>query len=257
MNNSLNNKMLKEKYDQIFNDGAYENYFTFNSYSIFEEIVAATNWENKDVLDIGCGEGELSAMISFAGAKRVHAIDYSNKAIELSKNRINLESVFFECMEGKDVTEKYDIIVMAGVLEHIDDPFDMLKNLMKNNLNKGGMLVTASPSFVNPRGYVWMTLQILLNVPMSLSDIHFFLPDDFKEFGEKNGYNIENSTISHDWGGGRKTILDFKKRLVNALSDANLDNTKVPEFLNWMEKSIPYFEHTEESGAIMVTKIKK
>ena len=96
MNNNLNNKMLKEKYDQIFNDGAYENYFTFNSYSIFEEIVAATNWENKDVLDIGCGEGELSAMISFAGAKRVHAIDYSKKAIELSKNRINLESVFFE-----------------------------------------------------------------------------------------------------------------------------------------------------------------
>jgi len=39
------------------------------------------------------------------------------------------------------------------------------------------------------------------------------------------------------------------------LSDANLDNTKVPEFLCWMEKSIAYFEHTEESGAIMITKI--
>ena len=92
---------------------------------------------------------------------------------------------------------------------------------------------------------------------MSLSDMHFFLPDDFKEFGKKNNYAIENSTIAHDWGGGGKIILDFKKRLVNALSDADLDNKKVPDFLNWMEKALPYFSHTEESGAIMVTKIFK
>ena len=147
------------------------------------------DWTGKNVLDIGCGEGDLATMISFAGAERVHAIDYSDKAIDISKKRINLDNVFFECMDGNDVTDKYDVIVMAGVLEHIDQPFDMLNSLMKNNLNKGGVLITASPSFLNPRGYVWMTLQTLLGVPMSLSDIHFFLPDDFEEFGKANNYN--------------------------------------------------------------------
>ena len=47
-----------------------------------------------------------------------------------------------------------------------------------NNLKKEGMIISASPSFMNPRGYVWMTLQLLLNVPMSLSDVHFFSPTD-------------------------------------------------------------------------------
>jgi hypothetical protein len=71
----------------------------------------------------------------------------------------------------------------------------------------------------------------------------------------QRSHNIKNSTIAHDWGGGQRTILDYRKRLVNALSDAKLDNSKVTEFLIWLEKAIPYFEHTEESGAIMVTKI--
>jgi 2-polyprenyl-3-methyl-5-hydroxy-6-metoxy-1,4-benzoquinol methylase len=252
----LANKDLKKKYNDIYNNNAYKNYFTFNPYDILKAIVdSVDDWTEKNVLDIGCGEGDLAAMISFAGAKHIHAIDYSDKAIDISKNRINLDNIDFQCMNGNEVTRKYDVIVMAGVLEHIDQPFDMLSSLMRDNLNKGGVIITASPSFMNPRGYVWMALQILLNVPMSLSDIHFFLPDDFKEFGEKNNYNIKNSTIAHNWGGGERTILDFKKRLVNALSDADLDNKKVPEFLNWMEKAIPYFEHTEESGAIMVTKI--
>ena len=102
-----------------------------------------------------------------------------------------------------------------------------------------------------------MALQMLLDVPMSLSNLHFFLPNDFDQFGEEHNYKVQNNTISHDWGGGEKTILDFRKRLVNALSDADLDNTKVTEFLSWMENAIPYFEHTEKSGAIMVTKIIK
>ena len=34
-------------------------------------------------------------------------------------------------------------------------------------LKKDGILLTSSPSFLNPRGYVWMTLQLLFDVPMS------------------------------------------------------------------------------------------
>jgi 2-polyprenyl-3-methyl-5-hydroxy-6-metoxy-1,4-benzoquinol methylase len=117
----LTNEILRTKYSEIYRDGAYENYFTFNSYDILKEIVDSTDdWTGKNVLDIGCGEGDLATMISFAGAERVHAIDYSDKAIDISKKRINLDNVFFECMDGNDVTDKYDVIVMAGVLEHID-----------------------------------------------------------------------------------------------------------------------------------------
>ena len=91
MNKKPSNESLKDKYDQIYDNGAYKNYFTFNSYTIFEAILAATNWEDKDVLDVGCGEGDLSAMMSFAGAKRVDGIDYSKEAVSLANKKLILK----------------------------------------------------------------------------------------------------------------------------------------------------------------------
>ena len=101
-----------------------------------------------------------------------------------------------------------------------------------------------------------MTLQMLLDVPMSLSDLHFFTPDDFIKFAKKNDAEIEIDTFDQDWGGGERTILDFKKRLVNALRDAKLDNTRVDTFLSWLETALPYFNHTKYSGALMIISLR-
>ncbi len=106
-------------------------------------------------------------------------------------------------------------------------------------------------------GYVWMTLQILLDVPMSLSDVHFFMPSDFNNYASKRNVKVSMTSIDQDWGGGKRTILDFKKRLVNALKDKELNNENVPEFLEWFEKAIEYFNHDDDSGAIMITSIYK
>ena len=133
----------------------------------------------------------------------------------------------------------------------------IIMKLNNENLKQGGAIVTASPSFLNPRGYIWMTLQTLLDVPMSLSDIHFFMPSDFDKFATVRNLKINMTSIDHDWGGGDRTILDFKKRLVNALKDKGFNNKNVPEFLEWFKESIGYFNHDDNSGAITVTSIYK
>jgi trans-aconitate methyltransferase len=209
------------------------------------------------VLDVGCGEGDLSAMLSFAGAKKVDGIDYSENAVVCAKSKINIENVNFIIEDAHTVKGKYDVIVMAGVLEHIDHPFDLIDKMINENLNDGGVIITASPSFLNPRGYVWMTLQILLDVPMSLSDVHFFTPSDFNNYAADKHLKVSMTSIDHDWAGGNRTILDFKKRLVNALKDKELNNENVPQFLEWFDEAIKYFNHDDDSGAIMITSIFK
>ena len=52
-------------------------------------------------------------------------------------------------------------------------------------------------------------------------------------------------------------IRDFKKRLVNALSDADMDNSKVESLLEWMYKANQYFQTSDATGAIVVYKITK
>ena len=62
---------------------------------------------------------------------------------------------------------------MSGVLEHIDAPFNLLKKMIKSNLNKNGIIVFLSPSFID-QGLCLDDFTNSFKVPMSLTDIHFF-----------------------------------------------------------------------------------
>jgi len=254
----MKNKDLSGKYDKIYKKGAYSTFFTFNFFPGEKLIIEMLpNWNGLDVIDIGCGEGRLAAMLNFAAARHVDAIDYSEEAIKIAKESINLENVDFKCSDFKIIKKKYDVITMNGVLEHFDHPFEDLKYMVDNMLNDNGCVITTSPSFLNPRGYVWMTLQLLLNVPMSLSDLHFLCPFDFQEFCENNGYKLEFKSTDQDWGGGYRTIIDFKNRLPNALRDANLSTENVENFLFWLEKAVGYYETNDYTGATVAYKISK
>ena len=252
----MKNIDLAAKYDKIYNAGAYENYFTFNQHAAERLIMdAIPNWTGLKVLDIGCGEGNLVAMMSFAGANSVDGVDYSVEAINLAKSRIRINNVNFVCADYKDMNEKYDVVVMNGVLEHFDDPWIELDYIRSNLLSENGYVVTTSPSFLNPRGYVWMTLQLLFDVPMSLSDLHFFCPFDFIEYCKKQDCSLAYNSCDQDWGAGQRTILDFRKRLTNALRDADLNNNNVERFLTWLEKANPFFNADESTGATVCYKI--
>ena len=83
-----------------------------------------------------------------------------------------------------------------------------------------------------------MTLQLLFQVPMSLSDIHFFSPFDFLEIAKKHQIDLEWTTFAHDRVYGEKLILDMRKRLNNAIRDAGMDNSRVEDLMHWLERVI-------------------
>jgi len=93
-------------------------------------------WKNKNVLELGCGSGELAVGLSLVGAK-VKAIDLSSssikKAQELSK-KLNTQNVEFfqediflldnkkneEQEKSKEFerNEEYDVVIALGSLHH-------------------------------------------------------------------------------------------------------------------------------------------
>ncbi|MFT5171289.1 MAG: 2-polyprenyl-3-methyl-5-hydroxy-6-metoxy-1,4-benzoquinol methylase [Candidatus Marinamargulisbacteria bacterium] len=253
----MQNIDLKDRYNEVFKTGA-ENFFSFSSFPegrVITEMI--DNWKGLSVLDIGCGEGELAAMLQFAGVANVDGIDFSQEAITNAKNNYSLKNVSFECMDFRKSTKTYDVVTMLGVLEHFDKPFDGLRTILKNNVKPGGSIVTSSPSFLNPRGYIWMTLQLLFDVPMSLTDLHFLCPFDFEAFCKKESLCLEIKSANQDMGSGKAGVYDLKKRLTNALKDANFDNSKVDKLLAWLDQAGPYFHKDENTGASVVYKITK
>jgi len=253
----MKNTELLSMYDDVYKNDSSK-FYSFNTFPESKLILEMLPWWNGlKVLEIGCGEGRLAAMLSFAGADSVDAIDYSQEAITIAQERIHVDNVHYQCIDYHEIKGQYDVVVLQGVLEHLDNPFVELEYILDSLIRQDGILITSSPSFLNPRGYVWMTLQLLFDIPMSLTDLHFLCPFDFEKFSREKGLSLEFRSTDQDRGKGKRLMLDFQKRLPNALRDAGMDATKVERFMEWLSEAAPYHQSDEYSGATVAYRFSK
>lgn len=82
------------------------------------------------VLDVGCGNGALSYDVA-KKAKKVVGIDLNEKNVSFAKQRYSKENIEYICGDAlKDLPdEKFDIIIMSNVLEHIENRVEFLDRL--------------------------------------------------------------------------------------------------------------------------------
>ncbi len=257
MAHKIDNELLREVYDKMhsegpgawFDDGAEER----------ETILKMGEPWGFGTLEIGCGEGDLASMIAERTLPDgLVAIDYSEEAIRKAKEKYR-EMCFFAKLNYREIIEKnrYSRLVLQGVLEHLDNPFVELKWMMDNLLADGGDVITSSPMFVNPRGFVWMALNAVGAV-MSKTDLHFLNPWDSEQFCKESGYRLEWTSCNHSWANGKRMIEDFEKRLPLALKDGNLPlSIKVTELIAWLAWAGPMIDLGPKLGATAVYHIWK
>lgn len=103
--------------------------------------------EDKNVLDLACGEGYGSFLLS-QKAKMVVGIDIDKNAIEHAKNKYSknnltyLEASFFEvpCR-----SMSFDIIVCFEAIEHVNNHSDLLREIIRL-LSPDGFLLISTPN---------------------------------------------------------------------------------------------------------------
>ena len=82
------------------------------------------------VLDIGCGNGALTYDVA-RKAGQVVGIDLKEKSISLARQRYSRENI--EYIRGNVLNdlpgERFDVVILSNVLEHIDERVEFLKCL--------------------------------------------------------------------------------------------------------------------------------
>ena len=99
---------------------------------------------DKRVLDVGCGHGYVLSQYARHGAE-VHGVDLTSRAIQLSKERFDLNGLQgdFHQMDGVHLPfpdKHFDIACSMGVLHHIAKPRATLAE-MHRVLKPGGRLI--------------------------------------------------------------------------------------------------------------------
>ena len=121
----------------------------------------ATNLNNLNVLDVGCGGGILSEGLAGLDAK-VTGLDLSSQAIEAAKNHagknsfanpINYKLISIEeFASDPQNSQKFDVITCMELLEHVPDPSSIILSIKK--LLKPGGKVFLSTLNKNFKSYV-------------------------------------------------------------------------------------------------------
>lgn len=92
-------------------------------------------------LDIGCGKGELSFMLS-KKSRKVIAVDLADKMIEKAKELYPNENIEYICgniLDMKFENNSLDVIITTATAHHL--PYEWLLCFAKNKLKKYGKLI--------------------------------------------------------------------------------------------------------------------
>jgi 2-polyprenyl-3-methyl-5-hydroxy-6-metoxy-1,4-benzoquinol methylase len=141
--------------------------------------------QNNTLLDVGCGTGEFLEAMQKHGWT-VAGMETAKEARDMA-NRENIK--IFDDL--KNITDKFDIITMWHVLEHIHDVPELMDNLNRL-LADDGFLIVAVPNIDSTDAKFYKENWIALDTPRHL---YHFTPKDIVSLMDK--FNFEVKQISN------------------------------------------------------------
>jgi SAM-dependent methyltransferase len=146
----------------------------------------------KSVLDIACGVGYGSDLLSKAGASRVDGVDINEDVIAYARENYASESTRF--LPGDIYTfsspARYDVIVSFETIEHVDDYGKALANIFRL-LSDSGRLIISSPnrSITSPKA------RTMDDKPRNIHHVREFTIDELKSALTAHGFAVKQGNI--------------------------------------------------------------
>lgn len=137
-----------------------KNYYAYTSYTDQEDkkrLDFIVNTLRKHcppggkVLDVGCGNGNISLAVGSLGYQ-VTGLDISEESVDSASKRNTLQNVQFVCGDAESLADlaEYDAVICSEVLEHLDHP-ELLVRQLSTSLETGKLLIITVPNGYGPR----------------------------------------------------------------------------------------------------------
>lgn len=155
---------------------AYEGPFDKIRKVYFAKVVKKYNLQKKNLLDYGCGPGDMLLVARKLGVK-TYGIDLFQRSVDMAKQRgLKVDLGDYRALSKKYKKGFFDAIFIQSVVEHMHEPITELSAL-KPYIKKGGYLIISSPT---PSTYFW-------DDP---THVRPYTPKSFKTLGEILGMKI-------------------------------------------------------------------
>ena len=178
------------------------------------------NIRNLKILDVGCGGGIICEPLARLGAK-VTGIDFAPNniiaaKIHSKKNKLKINYINKDIEKSK-LDEKFDIILMFEVLEHLDNWKKTINNI-KKNLNKNGLIIisTINRNLLSKLFAINIAENILHWIPKGTHDYNKLIkPEELKKILLKEKFNFNNikglvfNPLNREWKLSKNYMINY------------------------------------------------
>jgi 2-polyprenyl-3-methyl-5-hydroxy-6-metoxy-1,4-benzoquinol methylase len=132
---------------KMYNSGYHETYYFNYTEDYSRQLELIKLYQKKTFLDYGCGDAGLLKFLQ-TNSYVVTGVEYDINLVEKLASKFR-DIDFIVEKEFWGTTEKYDIIHLGDVLEHVSNPIKLIEQL-KTRLNPGGIFFIEGPLEGNP-----------------------------------------------------------------------------------------------------------
>jgi ubiquinone/menaquinone biosynthesis C-methylase UbiE len=154
------------------------------------------------ILDVGCGRGELlwaarEAQWEYAG------VDASQAHLDWARENLGIEGTLGTLEQANFPSEFFDIVIMGGVIEHLYDPYQTLREVHRV-LKPGGLLHFDAPNedglytrignlYLRAQGRDWV-----VNLAPTFPPYHVqgFNPSSVRKLLQRVGLDLDELSIT-------------------------------------------------------------
>ena len=132
----------------------YAGYTQVEEYKRLDFIVGQVQKNVKPgakILDIGCGNGNLSIALGSLGYN-VKGIDVDETSVQTAQKNNPFPNVEFAVADANkfSISDEYDLIICTEVLEHLQTPKELVESSYRI-LKPGGTMIVTVPNGYGPR----------------------------------------------------------------------------------------------------------
>lgn len=185
------------------------------SYEVFRRYLKKGN-----ILELGPAEGVMTDFFVKAGHDLTVVEGAKKFCIDLKKRYPKIK-VHHSLFEDFKIKEKFDNIILGHVLEHVDNPVQILKHV-KKNLAKGGVILAAVPNAdsIHRQAAVKMGLLKKVNSMNELDVYH----------GHKRVYSIDE--LKNDFINAGLKIKKIGGYWLKPISNKQIDSAWTSEMID-------------------------
>lgn len=149
------NRELSGVWNKVWDNSKPGNYSKLRIFKNIDKVLnlqkLGVDFQNKKVLDIGCGDGSLLRFLSEKYYCESYGVDISRNVIDGANSKIS-KGVKFMVGDHRDLSifhnNTFDIVISLGVIEHFPE-YSLALSEARRVLKQGGKLVLIQPHLLS------------------------------------------------------------------------------------------------------------